>query len=588
MFRKKYHYYKEKFNVLKKIVLLVYKEAFFIAISRDFLFLIETAANMLIITVGGFFIDATAEILLNWEYFNLREYFVTDSFLYLVYGLILWMFANISSKIRANFKDKIDNRLSYKMQEEVLAKISRSNLQDVEDDRFRDLLAFVPTFSYSSILFTYDTFSELLRHMITAGAAIAILYDSIGWSVILLVLFALPEVVFAHLNRTSIRKYNDSQTERLKVLDYLSYVTTRIPFFTELRVDNTFTRLVKSFAKEANIYVRNLLEKISHFYIDTALFAQTGRLMMTGYAIYILAVSIAKRFTIGHFKALYDYAVAAYNSSFHFMNSASQISNNIEYSRRYFEYIEFQGFGDMEHGEIKLKSGTPTLEFKDLDFSYPGGEKKVLEDINLKIKTGEKIAIIGLDGAGKSSLIKILCGLYKITAGDYEIGGYSIREIARGELKKKISGAFEDFVHYNMSLKENVSLADEKGRVNSKLYNEVMKIVGMDEVVKKGEIRESQVLGKYFADGLEISPGNWQRLAIARMLYRNREIFIMDEPFTHIDSASQKNILSKVIEFIGKERTLIYITQSDSNLEMFDHVYLLKDGKLTKKKVTKM
>lgn len=584
MLKKKYNYYKEKLSVLKKIVLLVYKEVFFIAISRDILFLIETGANMLMITVGGLFIDTTAVILTDWKVFSLKEYFVTDSFFYLIAGLLLWMFANISSKIRSNFKDKIDNIIGYKMQEELIRKISRSNLEDVEDDRFRDLLAFVPVFSYSSILTTYDTFAELLRNLITAIAALAILFGSVGWSSVLLLLFVIPEVAFAHINRRQILKYNDSQTERLKVIDYLAYVTTRIPFFTELRVDGTFTRLVKSFGKETKKYVDNLLEKYKHFYIDTTLFAQTGRVMMTGYAVYILAISITKRFTIGHFKALYDYATTAYGSAFHFMNYASQISNNIEYARKYFEYVEFKGFGDMEHGDVLLPKGTPDLEFKDLDFAYPGAEKKVLEDINISIKAGQKVAIIGLDGAGKSSLVKILCGLYKITAGDYTIDGLSIREVARGQLKKKISGAFEDFVHYNMSLRENVTLAGEKDRVNMNLYKEALSIVGLDEYIKADDISERQVLGKYFADGLEVSPGNWQRLAIARMLYRNRDIFIMDEAFTHIDSDSAKKILPEVLNFIGEKRTLIYITQHDSNLEMFDFVYTLKNGKLVKRK----
>jgi ABC-type bacteriocin/lantibiotic exporter with double-glycine peptidase domain len=338
---------------------------------------------------------------------------------------------------------------------------------------------------------------------------------------------------------------------------------------------------MKSYAKECMRYVKGYLERMKHYYIDTSLFAVTGRIMMTGYVIYALSVAVAKRLTIGHFKAMYDYAVAAYESSFSFLNSMFQISNYLEYSKKYFDYVEFKGFGDREHGNKRLRKGTPLLEFKDLDFAYPGDSKKVLENINLRIEPGEKVAIVGSDGAGKSSLIRIFCGLYRIDAGDYQIGGYSIRELDRGQLKKKISAVFQDYVNYNFSVKRNITLAGEKERVDEKLYKKVIKITGVDKFLRAEKITDQQVLGKYFAHGREVSPGYWQRLAIARMLYRNRSIFIMDEAFLYIDGSSRKKMMRDIMDFIGPERTLIYITQDRNNLKKFGRVLILAEGQIS-------
>ena len=168
------------------------------------------------------------------------------------------------------------------------------------------------------------------------------------------------------------------------------------------------------------------------------------------------------------------------------------------------------------------------------------------------------------------------------------VGEYSIRELDRGELKSKISAVFQDFVNYNLSVRNNITLADEKARINKELYEEAKKVAGVDEMLKHEKVQDTQLLGKYCAKGIELSPGHWQRLSIARMLYRNRRIFIMDEPFTYIDGESKKKILKDVIEFIGSERTLIFITHDIGKLEkQFDRVYYLQDGELFDKKPPK-
>jgi ABC-type bacteriocin/lantibiotic exporter with double-glycine peptidase domain len=174
--------------------------------------------------------------------------------------------------------------------------------------------------------------------------------------------------------------------------------------------------------------------------------------------------------------------------------------------------------------------------------------------------------------------------LYKIAAGDYVIGGYSIRELDRGQLKKKISAVFQDYVNYNFSVKRNITLAGEKDRVDEKLYKKVLKISGVGKFLKEEKISDKQILGKYFAGGREVSPGHWQRLAIARMLYRNRSVFIMDEAFLYIDGASRKQLMRDIIDFLGPERTLIYITQDRNNIKKFGRTFTLANGQISEDK----
>ena len=177
-------------------------------------------------------------------------------------------------------------------------------------------------------------------------------------------------------------------------------------------------------------------------------------------------------------------------------------------------------------------------------------------------------------------MVKILTGLYQIQTGDYLVDGISVRELDRGELKKKISVTFQDFINYNFSVKENVVISGERKNVDKALYDNVSKVSQITDFLKKEKIGDTHILGKTFPGGKELSPGYWQRLAISRMLYRNRKIFVMDESFTFIDSESKEIILNNIMDFIGPERTLIYITRSVEDLDLFDKIYFFENGKV--------
>jgi ABC-type multidrug transport system fused ATPase/permease subunit len=198
----------------------------------------------------------------------------------------------------------------------------------------------------------------------------------------------------------------------------------------------------------------------------------------------------------------------------------------------------------------------------------------------MDIKAGEKVAILGGDGSGRSTLLKLLTGLYAIQIGEYYIGKHSIRELDRGELKGKISVVFQDFVKYNFSLRRNITLSAEQDRINKSRYNEILEVTGIDKIIKAEKIEDSQILGKYFSRGRDLSPGNWQRIAIARMLYRNRRIFIMDEPFTYLDDPSSAELVENIIAYLGKDKTLIFITQDAIHLKNFDQIYMMEGGEI--------
>lgn len=568
----------EKLLTLWKIVKFFYGRYTKDALLRDVIFIAVTVAEMLSITIAGKFLDATVNVIENNQTFNIHAYLGTDSFYFLSLGLFLWFIVNIGNKIRQNLYEKINDLLKTDTQLDMLEKISTSNLQDVENPNFQQLQDFIPAYSIDKMMLSYSAFSTIISQMVRLVSAFIIMYTTLGWSVLILVFLPIPEVLLSHFNRKKIQLFTDSQMERLNYISYVNALAQDIEKFPELRVDGTYGWLKKSFGREKYTYLEELFGRRDHFWIDKIFGSVVDQLFKYIYIIYILAYTIIHRLSIGSFSALFNYADVVYHSSFSVFDTLSQLDNRLTYASRFFSFMDFKGFGDQGHGVHKLNPGTPSLEFQNLDFAYPDEPTvKVLENVNLRINPGEKVVFYGGDASGKSSIVKILAGLYEIVAGDYVIGGYSIRELVRGELKRKISVTFQNFVNYNFSIEENITIGSHRKNVDRELYEKVLKVSGVADLIKKEKINDKQVLGKYL-DGKELSPGYWQRLAIARMLYRNRDIFIMDEAFTFIDTHSQEKILKDIIKFVGPKRTLIYITRDAHNLELFDRTYHFRKG----------
>lgn len=573
--------FKQKSSALVKTLKFIYSQYTLPAILRDILFVISTAAEIYGITVLGRFIDATTELLLNWSEFNLNSYLSTDSFYFLLLILLLWIVVQICNQARNYFFHVINESVWEDSQNEILSKVSGANLEDIETEDFQDMLIFAPAFSIGRITSAYENFSSILSNAIRLVSAGIILFGTMGWSVLLLLLFVLPETIATHIRRRQIRRYQDEETGTLKFLNYVQNLGLMIQNFAELRVNNIYSYLKRKYREQYEKYVNGLLKGHLNFNRDKTAYSIVGQVMKFGYVIYVLSFSVVKGLTFGTFKALYDYVDVVYSSIFHIINALSLMSNNLEYIGEFFSLIEHKGFGDHKSGDVKLKKGTPTLEFNNLTFYYPDDPKtKVLSKLNVKLEPGEKVAFFGGDGSGRTTTVKILTGLYRVNEGEYLINGHDIQELDRRQLKRKLSVIFQDFIDYHFTLKENVIISGDRKNVDRKLYKQVINIAGVKKFKKQINLKDSSILGKTFPTGKDLSPGYWQRLSIARMLYRNRNIFIMDEPFTFIDDISAREILQGMFDFLGEDRSMIYITRSVNHLEQFDRIYYFDNGKI--------
>ncbi|MDG5799919.1 ABC transporter ATP-binding protein [Marinilabiliaceae bacterium ANBcel2] len=224
----------------------------------------------------------------------------------------------------------------------------------------------------------------------------------------------------------------------------------------------------------------------------------------------------------------------------------------------------------------QLKEG---IEFKNIDFHYPSNSRWVLKDLSFNVKAGETVAIVGSNGCGKSTLVKLLCSLYLPVKGDITIDGVNLQSISPSQRISNIGVIFQDFILYNVTAAENVWFGDVRRKKDQFFIREAAQLSGIDGVISSFKKGYNTTMGTLFEGSEPLSPGQWQRLALARTFYNDAQIVILDEPTSSLDAFSEARLL-KYIFSLTKGRTSIIISHRLSTIKMADRIVVVDDKRV--------
>lgn len=212
------------------------------------------------------------------------------------------------------------------------------------------------------------------------------------------------------------------------------------------------------------------------------------------------------------------------------------------------------------------------ITFENVSFSY--GEKIVFNNLNIRIPLGCNVALVGENGAGKSTLIKLILGLHTPQKGNIFIGNKKNSELSAKEKKELFAVAFQDFYRYPLSLRENLSLCLDK-REDEDKYAEALKTVGLVDLLA----RLDDKIGKYGDHSLELSDGQWQKIALARVLISKAKVLILDEPTASMDPVSESNLYHSFMDIMQSRGTII-ITHRMALARYADVIFVIKNGEI--------
>jgi ATP-binding cassette subfamily B protein len=224
------------------------------------------------------------------------------------------------------------------------------------------------------------------------------------------------------------------------------------------------------------------------------------------------------------------------------------------------------------------------FEFRNVSFSYPGTDRYVLRDFSFVFAPGERIALIGENGQGKTTVVKLITRLYDVTEGQILLDGVDLRDYSIEDLHREIGVIFQDFMRYEMTARENIVV----GRVDGNGSLESIPLACIEEAARKSQAlqvirklpeRYDQMLGRRFEGGVDLSTGEWQRMALARAYLRDAQLLILDEPTAALDAKSELQVFERFAELTTGKMALL-ISHRFSTVRMADRIVVLEGGKL--------
>ena len=244
--------------------------------------------------------------------------------------------------------------------------------------------------------------------------------------------------------------------------------------------------------------------------------------------------------------------------------------------------IELQEFMDIEpqteKSGTKLPSENPRIEFCNVSFRYPSSEQYVLKDCSFTIEPHEKIGLIGLNGAGKSTIVKLMFRFYDPEEGVIKLDGVDLKEYDVYAVRRVFGVLFQDYVTYCLPLREIIALSDFGERFNDDKLNKACDISGASEIIRDWEHGFDSVLGRYYADnGKDLSGGQWQLVGLARAYFKDSEYMILDEPSAALDPISEDRIFEQLYH-LSEGKSSVTISHRLSNTTLADKILVIGDG----------
>jgi len=219
------------------------------------------------------------------------------------------------------------------------------------------------------------------------------------------------------------------------------------------------------------------------------------------------------------------------------------------------------------------------IRFEGVIFRYPGSTRAALENFSLTIPAGRITAVVGSNGAGKSTLIKLLCRFYDPQEGRVEMDGVDLRELAVADVRRRVTVLFQEPVHYQATVAENIALGDKDAGSVQTAIEEAARAAGAEDAIGRLPEGYQNQLGRWFESGMELSVGEWQRLALARAFYRQAPILVLDEPTSAMDPWAETDWLNR-FRRLAAGRTSILITHRLTTALTADVIHVMEDGRI--------
>jgi ATP-binding cassette subfamily B protein len=497
--------------------------------------------------------------------------------LLLTINLLSYFLQSAANVLQTLLGDSLSNRISIK----IMDKSVSLDLSHFENPTFYDMLIRAQREASYKPLSIMNHIFDLPKNFIAFGSMVLVLFR-LHWLVVLILIIACT------LQSISQQKYAKTgysmifgQTQDTRKMHYLSGIIASANFFKEIKLYRLGEYLLNKYNLLFNkIYADNrriLLRKNISFF-SWSLF---GTLNYIGTYAYIIYRTITKAISVGDL-TLYSGAFLQCQSRINgIINNIVSLYENNLYISNLFAFLDLKSniVADPALKNPLSSIVSKGITFNRVSFRYPGSNRTILEDLSFHIEPNECVAFVGDNGAGKTTVIKLLARFYDPDQGAILIDGKNIRTLDPLKYQELMGVVFQDYSQFNLTARENIGFGWIREIENTTRIDQAASNSGAKCVIDRLPLGYASVLGKIFDDGTQLSVGEWQKIAIARAFMRDGKILILDEPTASVDVKTEYEIFEHLKE-LAKGKITIFISHRFSTVRMADKIFVLENGKV--------
>lgn len=495
--------------------------------------------------------------------------------MYLEFGL--FVAALLLDVILTSFDKCIEIRFDMKMtdglERDIIQKYKNLDYSCYEKSATYDIISRISKNPGEKLKLIYWKIIEIIKILISLVGLVLVFRQASNLLIVIFILFLIP-MLYENYKAGSLwyELYAKQTMDERKVAYYERLLTSK-------------TSLIELIIYQATDYIKSLwekqsekmlkekdatLQKVEKALLKKSLFATLWYICCTGILIHSVMTG---HISVGLFIALFNTTLSIVGTITSLLETFGDFSKEIKevsYISSFFELKNTESrTGHIDHPIHRIR-------FEHVSFAYPNSEKEVLRDANFEIDLSRSTALVGENGSGKTTIIKLLCGLYRPTKGRIMIDDQDLNKLSSQEIGKLIKVVFQDFYQYELTVRENIGFGNLGELDRDDKLNNALELVNLKDVKDLGLDRN---LGKLEMDGVDLSKGQWQRLAVSRLFLTDTAYVILDEPTASMDPVSEYKMYQLFCSLM-KSRGSLMISHRLASAKMADHILVLKHGNI--------
>jgi ATP-binding cassette subfamily B protein len=568
------------FASLPRVMSLVWSTSALFTALLGALSLLQGFAPALSVWVTGLVIDGVVA--------GIRTHSAGPIWLPVGLQLAILLLSNLLSTLSNIVQQLLQEKVSNRVQFLILEKANTLDLAFFENPEFYDKMRQAADQStYQPVSMISQTF-DLFRTAVTMFSMIFLLLQLSWWLAVVAVLVPIPAFFSSlHYGWRGFQRKRWQSPER-RVMDYLNRLVTTDTYNKEVKLFTLGGFFIGQFRRLAEkLYEQDKELVVRRYLINFLWTALTG---VANSAIY-LYVALQVVFSLGRISlgSLSRYTQAAVQAGQSFQGLLGGISSTYEnnlYITTLFEFLAYEPriVSPAEPQPLATPPGQRGLdiEFRNVSFTYPDKDPQThaaLKNVSFSVHAGEAIALVGRNGAGKTTIVKLLTRLYDPDEGEILIGGRNVKEYSLQELREQVGVIFQDYVTYFMSARENIGVGRVGEIENQELVSRAARKSGAASVIERLPEGYDTMLGRWFNKGTQLSGGEWQKVALARAFMRDAGILVLDEPTSALDARAEYEVFTHFRTLTGG-KTAIFISHRFSTVRLADRIFVLEHGRI--------